>query len=239
MKFLCIVPIFNEESKLKALLEEIVIFRKKNLNLDFLLINNGSTDKSLEIIKKYDFRVISFDKNYGVGFALIQGLSIAIKEDYNFVIHLAGNGKMDPMQIELFLEKVIQEQYNFVSGSRFLEKNSYATNPIARIFMIRVLSFFIRAIYKKKITDATCGFRCFEVKLFKKHFEYLNKKKFYTYKYEYYTFGKALLCKNVRFTEVSVSMRYTKKNYSKIKPIIDWIPIIFGWVEARFDSKKI
>ena len=114
MKFLCIVPIFNEESKLKALLEEIVIFRKKNLNLDFLLINNGSTDKSLEIIKKYDFRVISFDKNYGVGFALIQGLSIAIKEDYNFVIHLAGNGKMDPMQIELFLEKVIQEQYNFI-----------------------------------------------------------------------------------------------------------------------------
>lgn len=239
MKFLCIVPIFNEESKLKTLLEEIDLCRKKNLSLDFLLINNGSTDRSLEIINKYDLRVISLNKNYGVGFALIHGLNIAINENYKFIIHIAGNGKMDPMQIQLFLQKAIKEDYNFINGSRFLEKNSYITNPIGRIFMIRVLSFFIRLIYRQKITDATCGFRCFEVKLFKEHFKYLNRKKFYTYKYEYYTYGKALLSKKVRFTEVPINMRYTKKNYSKIRPIIDWMPIIFGWIEARFDSKKI
>ena len=85
---------------------------------------------------------------------------------------------MDPMQIQLFLQKAIKEDYNFINGSRFLEKNSYATNPIGRIFMIRVLSFFIRLIYRQKITDATCGFRCFEVKLFKEHFKYLNRKNF-------------------------------------------------------------
>ncbi len=239
MKFLCIVPIFNEESKIKALLNEIELYNKKNFNVDFLIINNGSTDRSLEILKKFNFRIISFNKNYGVGYALMHGLSIALKENYNYVIHLAGNGKMDPMQINLLKDKIVKDGYNYINGSRFLKKNGYTSNPLGRIIMIKVLSFFISKIYKIKITDATCGFRCFDVNLFKNHFEYLNNRKFYTYKYEYYTYGKAILSNKVRFAEVPVNMRYTKSNYSKIKPIIDWLPIIFGWLEARFDNKKI
>lgn len=239
MKFLCIVPIFNEESKLKTLLSEIQTYKKKNSDVDFLIINNGSTDKSLDILKSSNLRVVSLNKNYGVGYALIHGLSISLRENYNYVIHLAGNGKMDPMQINLFKDKIIKEGFNYINGSRFLKKNSHRSNPTGRIIMIRALSFLISVIYKKKITDATCGFRCFDVNLFKNHFEYLNKKKFYTYKYEYYTYGKAILSSKVRFVEVPVDMRYTKKNYSKIRPIIDWLPIIFGWLEARFDKKKI
>jgi len=40
-------------------------------------------------------------------------------------------------------------------------------------------------------------------------------------------------------TEIPVTMNYPKKNYSKIKPVIDWIPIILGWIEARLDGKRI
>ena len=190
-------------------------------------------------MRTFNFRVISLNENYGVGYALIQGLKVAIKENYQYLIHLAGNGKMDPMQIDEFKNKILNESYNYVNGSRFLEKNSSKSNPIGRILMIRILSFIVSIIYNQKVTDATCGFRCFEVNLLKDHFEFLNKKKFYTYKYEYYTYGKVLLSNKVRFSEVPVEMRYTKKNYSKIKPVIDWFPIIFGWLEARFDNKKI
>ena len=77
-----------------------------------------------------------------------------------------------------------------------------------------------------------------EFPITKKKYKMVNRK-FYTYKYEYYTYGKAILSNKVRFAEVPVNMRYTKSNYSKIKPIIDWLPIIFGWLEARFDNKKI
>ena len=42
---------------------------------------------------------------------------------YNFlhIIHLAGNGKMKPSQIDLFMDYLLKENYNFVSGSRFLD----------------------------------------------------------------------------------------------------------------------
>ena len=48
-----------------------------------------------------------------------------------------------------------------------------------------------------------------------------------------------MLNKKIKFTEIPVTMIYTKKNYSKIRPIIDWIPLIFGWIEALIDGKKI
>ena len=64
--------------------------------------------------------MISFKKNFGIGFALIQGLNIALKENFDYVIHLAGNGKMKPSQIDLF--KKIRKGYNFVNGSRFINK---------------------------------------------------------------------------------------------------------------------
>ena len=63
MKILCIIPIFNEEARLKNLMEEIVVFKEKtNLNIEFLLINNGSTDSTENILSKYNFKYINIKK---------------------------------------------------------------------------------------------------------------------------------------------------------------------------------
>ena len=80
MKFLCVVPIYNEESKLKDLIKKIKISNKKMFDVDFLLINNGSTDSSLQIIKLSGLNYVNLDKNYGVGYALIYGLKYGIKK---------------------------------------------------------------------------------------------------------------------------------------------------------------
>lgn len=239
MKFLCIVPIYNEETKLKDLIKKIKISNKKMFDVDFLLINNGSTDQSSEIIKLSGLKFINLDKNHGVGYALIYGLKYGIKKKYKFLIHLAGNGKMLPEEISLFREKILDENYSFVNGSRFLTGGHFETNPYGRILMIRILSFFVSLMYFRKITDATCGFRAFKINLLENLINTLDQKKFYTYKYEYYSLGKVLLNKKIKFTEIPITMKYTKKNYSKIRPIIDWIPLIFGWIEALIDGKKL
>ena len=63
MKILCIIPIYNEEARLKYLLEEIVIFKgETNLDIEFLLINNGSTDSTESILNKYNFKYINIKK---------------------------------------------------------------------------------------------------------------------------------------------------------------------------------
>ena len=168
-------------------------------DVDFLLINNGSTDHSSQIIKLSGLNYINLDKNYGVGYALIYGLKYAVKKKYKFLIHLAGNGKMLPEEIGLFKKKILDENYSFVNGSRFLPNGRFKTNPIGRIIMIKVLSFFISLIYLRRITDATCGFRAFKINLFKNFLSTLDQKKFYTYRYEYYSLGKVLLNKKLKF----------------------------------------
>jgi glycosyltransferase involved in cell wall biosynthesis len=240
LKILCIIPVYNEEARLPSLIEKINKTKKKIKNIKFLFVNNGSTDNSVDIIKKNKLYLISLKKNMGVGYALILGLKYAIKNGYQITIHLAGNGKMLPSQIPVFLKQLINKKIDFVSGSRFLKKGDYKSNPLIRIVLIKILSFTISLLYKKKITDATCGFRAFKTKIFKNNINILDKKEYHTYGYEYYSIGMIIKSKKLKFKEVPVTMQYPKKgSYSKMTPVIDWFTIIYAWLLAIIDRKNI
>lgn len=241
MKILCVIPIYNEENRLNDLLNDIKLFKSKDkYNIDFLLINNNSNDKSLQIIKSYNFKFISLRKNFGIGYAFLLGLKIANKLQYEILIHMAGNNKMSPFDIQKVLEPILNNNIDYVSGTRFRFKKNYENNPLFRKISIKLLSLMFSLIFKKKITDATCGFRAFKVKKIYRYFEFFNKKKYYTYGYEYYSYGKVLLSKEINSCEADVKMNYPKKGkYSKIRPFIDWYPMIFGYIEAFFDKNKV
>lgn len=242
MKILCIIPIFNEDKNLKFLLDDIKTFqeRKNNSNVKFLIINNNSKDKSLEILKSYNINFINLRYNKGIGYALLLGLKLAKKNNFDLLIHMAGNYKMSPFDINTMLIPILLDKANFVNGTRFIEESNYKNNPLFRKISIKILSLFISLLFNTKVTDATCGFRVFYVNQFYKYFEYFNKKKFYTYGYEYYSYGKVLISKNILSCEASIKMNYiSKKKYSKIRPIIDWIPIILGYLKARYDNHKL
>ncbi len=241
MKILCIIPIFNEEARLKNLMEEIVVFKEKtNLNIEFLLINNGSTDSSENILNKYNFRYINLKKNKGIGYAFLLGLRIGYRENYEILVHMAGNYKMSPFDIPSVINPIKNMGVDYVSGTRFLKKENFENNPLFRKISIKILSLFFSLIFRKKITDATCGFRAFKISKIYNNFKLFNKKKYYTYGYEYYSYGKVLLSENLNSCEASIKMNYPLKgNYSKIRPFIDWYPIIFGYLEALFDKKQM
>mgnify|MGYP006109919199 CR=1 FL=1 len=58
MKALCIIPVFNEDSKLIDLINQIKKNPYQNYNLDYIFVNNGSTDTSLNLIKKNRFKFL-------------------------------------------------------------------------------------------------------------------------------------------------------------------------------------
>ncbi len=239
-KILCVIPVYNEELRLPSLINKVKKSKKKIKNISFLFINNGSNDGSLSILKKKKLNFISIKKNMGVGYALILGLKFALKNNYSIVVHLAGNGKMLPSQIPMFLNRIINKKIDFVSGSRFLKNGNYKSNPIARVILIRILSYIISKMYKRKITDATCGFRAFKTNIFKKNIKMIDQKKFYTYGYEYYSIGMVIKSKKIKFLEIPVTMQYPKKgSYSKMTPIIDWITILNAWFLPILDKRSM
>ena len=240
MRSLCVIPCWNEENRLSELINQIKKFDHSRYKVDFLFIDNGSTDRSLELIEKGNIPVIKFEKNQGAGYALIYGLKIAKKKSYQLLIHLAANGKMLPDDIPKFLSKIVEEKYDFVHGSRFLIGGDHKSNPKNRIFLIRILTTIINFFFTRKITDATCGFRAYRVGILSNNIKLFDKKEFYTYGYEYYVLGKILKTKEIKFTEVPITMNYPQKGkYSKIRIIIDWYPIIMGYFKSIIDQKKL
>ena len=166
MKTLCVIPVFNEHNKLNKLIDQIKKNKFEVFNLQYLFINNGSTDDSLFLIKNSGIKYLNLKENKGVGYALMMGYLYAKKYEFNFLIHLAGNGKMDPSQIDRFMNLIIHKKYDFVSGSRFLEGSSRKNNPLIRLILIKSFSFILKLVLRKKISDTTCGFRAFKVEIF-------------------------------------------------------------------------
>ena len=67
MKVLCIIPVFNEELRLPGLIKDILKYKKiDKFNIKFLIINNGSNDESLNIIKSSTLDYLNLKKNKGI-----------------------------------------------------------------------------------------------------------------------------------------------------------------------------
>lgn len=240
MRVLCIIPCFNEAHRIENLINKIIAFKKINKKIDFLFINDGSTDDTCKLIKKKKFKIINFGINKGIGRALIHGYIYAKKNNYSILVHLAGNGKMNPNQITKVIDPILKNKADFVSGSRFIDRGGIKNTPFYRIFLIYIFSKFVSFIFRRKISDASCGFRAFKLNLFNNFNKNYNQKRFYTYGYEYYTFGKIISNKDKKFKEVSVTMNYpSKKNYTKMRPVIDWLVIVFYWFLGYYDKVKI
>ena len=241
MKTLCVVPVFNEDNRLNNLIDQIKSNEYRKYDLTYIFVNNGSTDKSLKIIKDSNIKYLNLKSNKGVGYALMIGYLYAKKYNFKYLIHLAGNGKMKPSQIELFMHHLLKENYDFVSGSRFLNGSSKKNNPMVRIILIKIFSFFLKIFFNKNISDPSCGFRAFNINIFsnfKK--EYFEKKELFTYGYEYYSFGKVVNSKIINFKEIPVSMDYPSYGkYSKIKPISDWYVIAKFWIKGILSSNEL
>lgn len=120
-----IVPIYNSEKFLEAALESIAVQTYRNIEI--ILVNDGSTDKSLDICKKFlklETRSQLFtQKNSGVAAARNLGLS---KATGDYIIHVDSDDISPPRSIELLVETALKEDSDIVVGSyvmRFPDKD--------------------------------------------------------------------------------------------------------------------
>ena len=70
-----IIPVFNEEGNIGSLLRKIKSINE--LNLEIIVVNDGSSDNTLDEVKKYDCKIISLTENMGKGFAMREGIKNA------------------------------------------------------------------------------------------------------------------------------------------------------------------
>jgi len=161
---LVIIPIFNEEEHVKEVVQEVL---KRTCHV--LLVNDGSTDGTLDRIKGFTgYHLINHKENEGYGKSLIDGFEFSIANNYDFTITMDCDKQHEPAHIVQFFDAV--EEYDIVSGSRYLpESNASGIEaPSDRKRVNEIITRRINEITGFGITDAFCGFKAYKVSALKK-----------------------------------------------------------------------
>lgn len=133
-EFTIIIPIYNEEDNLIRLEETMNQYLSKSLKqTEILLINDGSKDKSLALIKEIcnrnqAFHYISFDKNYGLSAAIKAGFDTV---ESKWVGYIDADLQTDPEDFNKLL--ALADQYDLVTGVRADRKDSFVKNMSSKI----------------------------------------------------------------------------------------------------------
>jgi dolichol-phosphate mannosyltransferase len=146
---------------------------------------------------------------------------------------------MLPEEIPQLLHPILNEDYDYVQGSRYLEGGASPNLPLFRHVGIRLFTRIVNLITGFKGTDVTCGFRAWRLKIVDSPEVNIDQEWLGQYEMEYYLHYNALRG-GYRVCEVPVSMVYPpeKRGYSKIKPFTGWWSMIRPWVFLGLGIKK-
>lgn len=156
-----IIPLYNEEKRVKNLLKIYNFFKKKQLNYELILVNDGSLDSTMRLVnnlsKKIKFNLISYRVNKGKGFAIKQGMLNA-KGMFRLFTDIDLSTPIE--EFEKFLPYLKKNQ--IVIGSRKTTgSNLKKRQPILREGMGKAFTLLSKFLLNLDTSDFTCGFKCF------------------------------------------------------------------------------
>jgi len=151
-RVLTIIPAHNEVANLPAVVGEL---RHCRPDLQILVIDDGSTDGTIDLLPRLDVRWLSWPVRQGVGSAVRAGLRYADEMGFDAVVRLDADGQHDVTDIERLLEPLRAATADVVIGSRYMNPEAGGEKPGSlRLTLAAVLSMLTR----HRVTDATSGF---------------------------------------------------------------------------------
>ncbi len=161
MRAVIIVPLYNEEETLAQVLDEV----RRHTADPILVVNDGSTDRSAEILERRGpgVEVITHSHNEGYGQSLIDGFRYAIDGEYDVAVTIDCDLQHEPRLVPRFLERITQ--FDIVSGSRYHPDAPGAQDPAPpdRQRINTEITRIINELTGYRLTDAWCGFKAYRV----------------------------------------------------------------------------
>ena len=155
-----IIPAYNESENIEKTVKSIIDYRAEcDFQLDYIVINDGSTDDTLAVCDKNNIKYINLIQNLGIGGAVQTGYIYANIKGYDIAVQFDGDGQHDINSLHNIVNPIIEGKSEFVVGSRFIEGTSGFKSTFMRRMGIKWLSSAIRICTGTKILDVTSGFR--------------------------------------------------------------------------------
>jgi dolichol-phosphate mannosyltransferase len=230
LKKLAIIPVYNNAD---GMIKVLAKFRENFVD-EICIVVDCATQYYIELINKLTTKtgipahIIKNEDRKGVGFAIRQGIEYALHKGFDIVVVMAGNNKDNPSEIPKLLAPVLDGDYDYVQGSRFLPGGACVKNPFLRGVFSRLYPFLWTLLTRVPCTDVTNGFRAYKLKIVLDKRINLWQEWLDSYELEYYLHYKVLTL-GYRVKEIPVSKTYPFKHrggYSNISPLRDWWKIV-------------
>lgn len=154
MKTLVVIPAYNEALNIKGVISDL---KKYVPEIDYMIINDGSKDNTLEVLEECQFNYIDGFENLGLFGAVQTGFQYALNEGYDIAIQFDGDGQHSAESIPLLIN-AIENGCDIAIGSRFVSEKKPFT---ARMIGSRLISTAIKIVTGKTIKDPTSGLRAY------------------------------------------------------------------------------
>jgi glycosyltransferase involved in cell wall biosynthesis len=239
LKICVIIPTYNNERTLKRVIDGVL-----EITDDLIVINDGATDSTSRILKKYtDITQIYLPKNKGKGNALRVGFKKAEELGYEFSITIDSDGQHYPEDIAVFVNQLEFETNKniLLIGSRNMNQEAV---PGGSSFGNKFSNFWYKVETSIQLKDTQSGFRLYPLKE-------LNKIKFYTSKFEFEIENivkaawKGIIVKNVPVKvlydeQERVSHFRPFKDFVRISLLNTWLVLVaFIYIKPRDLIRKL
>jgi len=152
-----IVPALNEEQAIARVIAEI---REYDAQLEIVVVDDGSRDRTGEAARSAGARVLRLPFNLGIGGAVQTGFRYARENGFELAVRVDGDGQHDPAQLGAVVEPVLRGEADIAVGSRYLSPggDGYRSSAPRRLG-IRILARVVSLLTRQRITDPTSGFQ--------------------------------------------------------------------------------
>jgi glycosyltransferase involved in cell wall biosynthesis len=207
-----IIPVYNEEETVGETVKFFEDFLEENPNVEVIFINDGSTDKTGQILnttQNENIKIINQPKNKGYGAAIKRGV---MKSSYQYIAITDADGSYPNDKIPDLFKKLAEENADMSVGAR---TGKVVEIGIFRKFGKYILRKLAEYLSEEEIPDLNSGLRIIKKGLVLKFLRYLpNRFSFTT------TLTLSLLANNYKIVYLPIDY-YKRRGRSKIKPISD------------------
>ena len=174
MKIWIVLPAYNEEKGLPPLLDSLIeTFSTEKLQYEVIVVDDGSADKTLQVIKSYSDRfpvtAVSHTENSGLAETIKTGLLTAVKGagDTDLILTMDADNT-HPAGLALRMVRAIREGSDVVIASRYRDGSQVRGLALYRKFLSLGAAFIFRLLFPiSGVRDYTCGYRVYRAKIIK------------------------------------------------------------------------
>ena len=223
-----LIPSFNEEKTILNVLNRISKTIDPSINYEVVVINDGSTDNTLELLeqnKNLYNQLITYERNYGKGNAVKKGLEVSKGK---YIFFQDADLEYDPIDINKFIKLIKRFEPDLIIGSRLNYSEYTRSHNILNKFGNKFITFIFNLFYNTTFTDIYSCYACFKKDL-------LNEKNLKTKGFEQHA---EIICKVIKkgnkFYEVPIS--YNGRTHEEGKKIKFYhiFAVLFRIVTERF-----